>query len=419
MSGCPFFRIVALCVPLLAASDAVAQVRWPQFRGPDGQGHAEASEPPVTWSEQENVVWKTAIHGRGWSSPVLWDDQIWLTTATEDGHDMYAVCLDRQDGRIVHDLLLFHNDKPNDTKTFNSYASPTPVIEEGRVYIHFGSYGSACLATNDGHVIWQRRDLPCNHWRGPGSSPILFENLLIVHYDGHDYQYIAALDKATGETVWRKDREINYLSTDGDLRKAFCTPLVIDAAGRQQLISTCANGALSYDPRTGDMLWRVQFENHSAAARPLFDGNFVYINTGFSKAELWAVRPDGQGEVTGSHVVWKRSKSVGAQPSSLLLDGLIYVIHDSGIASCIDAATGEEVWLKRLGGNFASSPLLAGGRIYLFSREGDAYVLAPGREYEELAKNKLDAGCMASPAAIGKSLYVRTHTHFYRIGEAE
>ncbi len=415
-----YLRIVlTLLARDCAARGVFAQTQWPQFRGPDGQGHAVDSDPPLTWSEQENVVWKTAIHGRGWSSPVIWDDQIWLTTATDDGHEMFAVCVDRQDGRIVRDLQLFHNDKPDDTKTFNSYASPTPVIEAGRVYIHFGSYGTACLDTADGHVIWQRRDLPCNHWRGPGSSPILFENLLILQYDGHDYQYIAALDKETGATVWKKDREIDYLSNDGDLRKAFCTPLVIDTAGQLQLISTCANGALSYDPRTGDVLWKVHFENHSAAARPLFDGDLVYINTGFSKADLWAVRPDGRGDVTDSHVVWKRSKSIGSQPSPLLVEGLIYSVHDAGVASCIDAATGEEVWLKRLGGNFAASPILAGGRIYLCDREGDTLVLAPGREYQELAKNKLDDGCMASPAALGKSLFLRTQSHLYRIDAPE
>lgn len=412
--------VVILTAHFASAAERIpVQFQWPQFRGPGGQGHAPQAEPPTTWNERENVAWKTPIHGRGWSSPVVWDDQVWLTTATEDGKEMYALCVDRRDGSIVHDLHLFHNDKPDDTRTFNSYASPTPVIEAGRVYIHFGSYGTACLNSADGSVIWKRRDLQCNHWRGPGSSPILFENLLIVHFDGYDYQYIVALNKETGETVWKKDREIDYLSNDGDLRKAFSTPLVIDAVGRTQLISTCANGALSYDPRTGEVFWKVHFENHSAAARPLFDGGLVYINTGFAKAELLAMRPDGSGDVTDSHVVWKRSKSVGSQPSALLVEGLIYLIHDAGIVSCIDAATGEEIWLKRVGGNFAASPILAGGRIYLCNREGETHVLAPGREYSELAKNNLDDGCMASPAALGSSLFIRTGTHLYRLDAAQ
>jgi outer membrane protein assembly factor BamB len=411
-----WIALAFLGVALLASRTLSAQSNWPQFRGPDGQGHAAPdADPPVTWSEQENIAWKTPIHGRGWSSPVVWNDQIWLTTATEDGHEMYAVCIDRADGHVIHDLHLFHKDEPEEIHVTNSYASPTPVIEEGRVYCPFGSYGLACLDTATGERLWERRDLPCNHWRGAGSSPMLFENLLFLHYDGYDFQYIVALDKQTGETVWKKDREIAFLSTDGDMRKAYSTPLLIEAAGRQQLISTCANGALAYNPRNGDVFWKIHFENHSATARPLFDGNLVYINTGFSKADLWAVRPDGAGDVTETHVVWKRDKNVGSQPSQLLVDGLIYLVHDAGVASCIYAATGEEVWIKRLGGNYASSPIYAGGRIYLCSQEGETLVLAPGREFKELATNKLDDGCMASPAAIGKSLFLRTRTHLYRI----
>jgi len=407
---------IAWWVSLLLAGQATAQHQWTEFRGPTGQGHAAASaDPPVTWSEQQNIVWKTPIHGSGWSSPVVWNDQVWVTTATEDGKDNFAVCVDRKDGRIVHDLRLFHNEKPEDTRSYNSFASPTPAIEEGRIYVHYGSYGTACLDTADGHVIWERRDLPCNHWRGPGSSPILFEDLVFIHFDGHDYQYIVALDKATGASVWKKDREIEYLSTDGDYRKAYATPQVIEANGRLQLISPCANGALAYDPRTGEVLWKVQWENHSVAARPLFDGNLLYLSTGFSKGDLWAVRPDGAGDVTASHVVWKRSKNVGSQPSPLLVDGLIYLVHDAGVASCVDAATGDEVWIKRWEGTFSSSPIFAGGRIYFSNKEGETTVLAPGKKYTELAKNKLDAGSMASPAALEKSLFLRTNTHLYRI----
>lgn len=417
----PMSRLWAYVVllTLVSAKLAVGQGEWPQFRGPDGQGNAPHAQPPTTWSESENIRWKTAIHGRGWSSPVIWENQIWLTTATENGLEMYAVCVDRETGEIIHDRHLFHNNKPDEIHATNSYASPTPVIEGDRVYVHFGSYGTACLDRATCDVIWERRDLPCNHWRGPGSSPIIFENLLIVHYDGYDYQYIAALNKHTGETVWKKDREITFVSNDGDLRKAFSTPLVIEAAGKTQLISTCANGALSYDPRSGDVFWKVHFENHSATAMPLFDGNLLYINTGFSKADLWAVRPDGAGDVTDTHVVWKRSKSIGSQPSAVLLDGLIYVVQDAGVASCVDAATGDEVWLKRLGGNYSSSVLNAGGHLYISSQEGDTLVLNPGRKYDEVAKNKLDDGCMASHAAVGKALYLRTKSHLYRIEAPE
>ena len=205
---------------------------WPQFRGPAGNGHAVANSLPTTWSESENVQWKTPIPGRGWSSPVVWEDQVWLTTATPDGRTLYAICLDLASGKIVHNRKLFDVEQPQDIHLTNSHASPTPVIEKGRVYVHFGSYGTACLDTSDGSVIWERRDFPCNHWRGPGSSPILFEDLMIVHFDGYDYQYVVALDKKTGANRWKVDRAIDYQTDDGDFKKAFCTPTVINVDGQ-------------------------------------------------------------------------------------------------------------------------------------------------------------------------------------------
>ncbi len=400
---------------LASAARLGADDNWPQFRGPDGQGHADGTGVAAQWSETENVRWKTPIHGRGWSSPVVWGNQIWLTTATEDGKQLYAMCFDLASGQIVHDLKLFDVAEPAQTQAYNSYASPTPVIEEGRVYISFGSDGTACLDTHTASVLWQRRDLPCNHFRGAGSSPILFENLLITHYDGYDYQYIVALDKQTGRTVWKRDRDIDFGTTDGDTKKAFSTPLVIEAAGRLQLISPCSKGALAYDPRTGDELWKIHWREFSSAARPVFGRGLLFLNTGFGKAQLWAVRPDGHGDVTDTNVVWKLAKSVGSKPSPLLVDDLLYLVHDSGVASCIDAQTGKEVWSKRLPGEYSASPILADGRIYFCNNSGATTVLRPGRKYDEVAVNQLDTGCMGSPAVAGHALILRTKTHLYRI----
>ena len=395
--------------PRLAADD-----NWPQFRGPDGQGHAAGTGVPWRWSETENVRWKTPLHGRGWSSPVVWGNQVWLTTATEDGKQLYAMCVELATGRIVYDLKLFDVAEPAQIHTFNSYASPTPVIEEGRVYISFGSDGTACLDTHTGAVIWERRDLPCNHFRGPGSSPILFENLLIDHYDGFDYQYIVALDKETGRTVWKRDRDIDFGTADGDMKKAFCTPLVIEAAGRTQLISPCSKGlwlTIRGRARSCGKFIGASFPR----PRPLFGLGLVFLNTGFGKAQLWAVRPDGHGDVTDTNVVWKLTKSVGSKPSPLLVNDLLYLVHDSGVASCIDAKTGKEIWSKRLAGEYSASPILADGRIYFCNDSGATTVLRPGRTYDELAVNHLDAGCMGSPAVVAHSLILRTKTHLYRI----
>jgi outer membrane protein assembly factor BamB len=407
--------LMTLFVPVLRAE---AQDNWPQFRGPRGDGRAEAVGLPTKWSESENIKWKMPIHDRGWSSPVIWGTQIWLTTAREDGKEMFAVCVDKNSGKVVHDIRLW--DVPNPSplgNALNGYSSCTPVIEEGRVYVHFGSYGTACLETSSGKVLWQRRDLPCEHFRGPGSSPILFENLLIFHMDGYDHQYVVALDKQTGQTVWKTDRNIEYGTDNGDLMKGFYTPIVIEAAGKTQLISPSSKACISYDPRTGREFWRVRYTSHSGAGMPIFAHGLIYINTGFGKADLLAVRPDGEGDVTTSHIVWTAKKTIGSKPSQVLVGNLIFNVHDTGVASCLDALSGEELWTKRLSGEFSASPLYADGKIYYCGQDGITTVVKADREYVEVAKNKLDEGFMASPAVTGKALILRTRSALYRVEE--
>jgi outer membrane protein assembly factor BamB len=240
-----------LLTALLPAADRPLTHTWPEYRGPHGDGHAVATRLPVRWSEKENIRWKTAIHGKGWSSPVVWGNQIWMTTAPEDGKERFAVCVDRRTGKMLHDIKVFDDPKPAFCIAFNSYASPTPAIEAGRVYVHFGSCGTACLDTATGKTLWSRRDLPCDHWRGPGSSPILYKGLLFILFDGYDRQYVVALDKRTGKTVWKRDRDIDYGTDNGDLKKAYGTPSVINVAGKPQLVSSAAAATLAYDPFTG------------------------------------------------------------------------------------------------------------------------------------------------------------------------
>ncbi len=403
---------------LALATVASAGDNWPNFHGPTNDNHSDAHGLPLTWSETENVAWKTPIHDSGWSSPVIWDNQIWLTTATDDGKKSFAVCINRESGKIVHDRLLFETEKPQNTRQYNSFASPTPVIEAGRVYVHFGSYGTACLDTKTGETVWARRDLPCLHWRGPGASPILFENLFIVHFDDYDHQYVVALDKATGKTVWKKDRNIDYGSTDGDVMKSYSTPIVIEAAGRTQLISPTSMAALAYDPRTGEEIWRVRHSGHSTGVRPMFGQGLVFFNTGAS-TELIAVRPDGTGDVTTSHVVWKTHKNVPTIPSSLLIDDAIFSIDNNGVATCLNTKTGETIWSQRVGGRFYASPILVEGRIYLFSVEGKTTVISPERTYHELAVNQLADGFRSSPAVAGRAFFLRTERNLYRIEQVK
>jgi outer membrane protein assembly factor BamB len=401
-----------------------ASDQWPQFRGPAGDGHSRARDLPLHWSETRNVVWKTPIHGRGWSSPVVFGGQVWVTTATPDGRELYAICLDRNTGRILRDMKIFDVALPQYAHPFNTYASPTPVIENGRVFVTFGSPGTACIDTRKFKVLWERRDIDCNHFRGAGSSPVLFRDLLIMNFDGSDRQFVTALDRNTGRTVWLTARSIEFRDLDadgkpgagGDLRKAFSTPHVARIKGRWEVISLGAKAAYSYDPFSGKELWRLEERaQHSASTRPVLGHGMIFFPTGFPTGQLFAVRTGGTGLITGTHVAWKVNRGVPNKPSILLVDGLIYMIGDTGVASCIAAATGEVVWQKRIGGEYSASPVYADGRIWFFSEDGKTTVIQPGGEFKLLAENLLDDGFLASPAVAGRTLYLRSRTHLYRI----
>jgi len=419
----PRLAIVA-CVLLSAVA---LRADWPQHRGPDGTGIAEGARLPLEWSEEKNVRWKTPVHGKAWSSPVILGSQVWMTTATENGKELFAVALDRETGKTLYDFKVFDVENPQYAHPFNSYASPTPVIEPGRVYVTFGSPGTAAVDTTTGRVVWERRDLECNHFRGAGSSPILFRDLLIMHYDGSDVQYVAALDKRTGTTVWQTPRSVDYKDlgpdgkpkADGDFRKAFATPHIITVDGEPLLISLGGKAAYGYDPMTGREKWRIEEHgSHSASTRPVADHGMVFYPTGFDSPKLFAVRPDGTGNVTTTHVVWQFARSVPNKPSILLIGDVIYMINDVGIASAVDAKTGELVWQSRVGGTFSASPIHAAGRIYMFDEDGKTTVIEAGREFKVVAENQLDNGFMASPAVGGNALFLRTRTDVYRIEEA-
>ena len=425
-----------LAFGLISTSFASAGDPWPQFRGPRGDGSSDARGLALTWSETNHVRWKTPVHGRSWSSPVTWGNQIWLTSATEDGLQLFAVCIERDTGKVLRDLRLFEVEKQTDIRKYNTYASPTPVIEEGRIYISFGAPATACLDTTTGEVLWSRRDLECNHFRGPGSSPVVYGDMLIMNFDGSDHQFIIALDKKSGKTLWRKERSIDYKDldasgkpqADGDFRKSFSTPHVASIDGKPVLISQGAKAAYGYEPLTGRELWRVEERtSHSAAGRPLVGNGLVFLTTGFSKGELLAIKPGNNGEVIDAkdaaasrqlQIVWKSKRNVPRKPSLILSGDLLFGVEDDGgMASCYEAKTGTEIWRERLGGNYSSSPILADGRIYCFNEEGKGVVIEAGRTFKKLAENTLADGCKASPAVSGKALFVRTFTHLYRIEE--
>ncbi len=394
-------RVYFLLCALIFAQD------WPEFRGPTGQGHSEEYGLPLTWSETENVRWKVAISGRGWSSPVIQGNRLWLTTATEEGRSLRAISIDCNNGAVLQNAEIFHLNSPGEINQKNSFASPTPVLENERIYAHFGAYGTACIRQN-GEIVWKTRLEYDNGQHGPGSSPVLYDDLLIVSCDGRDTQYVVALDKLTGKVRWKKLRK-GY--------QAYTTPLIVRLPDGDQVISPGAYRTIAYEPRTGKEIWQLTYgDGFSNVPRPVYGNGLVFICTGFQQPSLLAVRVDGRGDVTRSHVAWSLNQGVPLTPSPLLVGEELYLINDNGIASCLNARTGNEYWRVRLGGNHSASPIYVDGRIYFLSEEGESIVIAPGKQFKILATNKLDGAALASMAVSNGSIYIRTQSHLYRIG---
>lgn len=420
-----FFRQACLTLLYLAALCILSNAteNWDQFRGPGEDGRAENAGLPTVWNEERNVAWKTPLQGKAWSSPVVWGDRVWVTNANVEGTKLSVLCLNKSNGKVLYDKLLWTVEKPQFCHAFNSYASPTPALEDGLVYLTFGSPYTACLRASDGEVVWKRTDFTCDHFRGAGSSPILHGNSLILNFDGADHQFVVALDKLTGKTLWKTPRSVDYRDLDasgkpkrdGDMRKAYGTPIMVKIpGGKSVLVSAGAMALYGYNPTTGKELWRVEtIGTHSTSCRPVTGLGMVYTTMGFSKGILLAVRPDGEGHVTESHVAWRYTKAAPKKPSILIRGDLLFMIDDGGVAACLDARTGTEIWKKRIGGNFSASPIMAGGMIYLFDENGKGTVLAAERNFKVISTNELEAGCMGSPAVSGDMLIVRTKKALY------
>jgi outer membrane protein assembly factor BamB len=411
---------------------AVAAVpeSWPQFRGPGGDGMSNATDLPLSWSQTQNITWKVAVPGRGRSSPVALDDRIWMTTAIEQGvkrtqigpDDMQvadhvslgAVCLRRADGRCLWHVPLFDVDKPDPVHWLNSWATPTPVIEAGRLYCDFGTFGTACLDAQAGRTVWKRH-LPLDHQNGPGSSPTLYHDALILVRDGRDAQYVTALEKKTGKTIWKTNRP-PLSGNRTDMLKSYSTPLLIGEGGSLQMVIPGAQWFASYEPISGKEIWRVRHGNgFSIVPRPVFGHGLAYVCTGYFVPQLWAIRVDGHGDVTGTHVAWKATRQVSTLSSPILVGDELYWISDAGIACCADARTGMIHWHERLGGRCLASPIYAAGRLYFFNEDGKTTVLKAGKQFARLAANQLEGPLIATPAILGQSIFVRTDAHLFCI----
>ncbi|MBL9130636.1 MAG: PQQ-binding-like beta-propeller repeat protein [Verrucomicrobiaceae bacterium] len=424
-------------LPLFAAASILNAADWPEWRGPSGQGTAVIAKLPESFSETSNVVWKAEIPGRGHSTPVIAGDAIWFTTAVEKpaskeeaerrlkantgdqpvvvlaSVSLRALCVDRSSGKLLHDIELLNVKEPQWAHQLNSYASPTPVLADGRLYAHFGSFGTVCLDTKTLKPVWKNEDLHIMHENGPGSTAVLWKNRLIAHFDGSDQQFIAAFDTATGKVAWKTPRS-GDMDPRPQQRKAYGTPLVITSGGIPVLVSPAANNIYGYDPATGKELWKVHYGElgFSMSTLPVADDERIYFSTSFGKSKVMALKHAG---AATPEVVWQNNKNAPKMCSPVLHNGLLFYVDDGGILSCVDTKTGEALYRERLGGKFSSSPILAGDKLIVGSREGVVSIVAAAREFRILSQNTLDGPVMASPATDGEALFIRTEKALYKI----
>lgn len=405
-------KLLLLAIAFVAAGRGVAIAQgWPEFRGPSAQGHSAERGLPLEWNETRNIAWKAPVPGLGWSTPVVANGRVWLTTAVEQrGVSLRAIAFDAATGKEVVNVEVFRipgNRREINPK--NSWASPTPVVDGDRIYVHFGADGTAALSSS-GEIIWKNRfEYQSQH--GAGGSPVVYGDLLIFSCDGSDVAFVIALDKHTGKTKWKTNRGF-------PADQAYTTPLVIRVGDQDQLISVGAFRVRAYEPLTGKEIWRVRYdEGFSNVPRPVFGHGLVFITTGFQQPELLAIRPDGKGDVTKTHIAWSLKRGAPLTPSPILVGDELYIVNDGGIASCIDARTGAVIWQSRLGGTYSASPVYADGRLYFPAEQGVTTVIAPGKEGRRLGTNRLEGGHLASMAVADRSFFMRTDSALYRISE--
>jgi outer membrane protein assembly factor BamB len=403
------------------------QTNWTHFRGSNLDGISKETGVPTIWNDSLNVVWKKGINGKGWSSPVVYGDQVWLTSATADGNQMYVVCVNSGTGKEIYNIKVFQPEAMYPKHEINTFASPTPCIEEEFVYVHFGTYGTACIRTDNGAIVWKRTDLNCDHVQGPGSSPIIYKNLLILHLEGVDNQYLVALDKRTGKTVWKKDRPkecYDRLAPIG--KKAYITPIIINVKGKDLLISNGSAVCIAYNPETGEEVWRVVQGEDSTISMPFSENGIVFFYTSFvtpkegeKYCELLAIDPTGSGDVTNTHVLWRFRSPILQLLTPLVKDGLIYTVDSMNNLFCFDSGTGKTVYTKRLNGKYNASPIYSEGKIYFISTNGETLIIKTGSKLEIIARNRLKGEVFATPAITNKSIIIRAGTNLYCLGYSQ
>ena len=411
------YYLLTLLAILLSKSPVAAQ--WPQFRGPNRDGHAAARNLPIEWGPNKNVAWRVEVPGKGWSSPCLSQGRLYLTSAVpaDAGSGagdlaLQALCYDAASGQLLWDKTVFLQSagaNPPPVHRKNSHASPTPLVDGERLFVHFGHQGTACLST-DGEVLWTNRELAYPPVHGNGGSPALVDGVLIFSCDGASDPFVVGLEAASGKVKWKYDRP-----TDSVKKFAFSTPAVIEVNGAKQVISVGAGMVSALDPQTGVEIWHATYDGYSVIPQPAFGHGLLFLSTGYDSPSVLAIRPDGRGDVTDTHIAWTLKRGAPHTPSPLLVGGELYLVSDNGTASCVDAKSGKPLWQERVGGAYSSSPLFADGKIYLVSEEGEGTVLRADRTFEKLGENGFGERTLASYAFGDGAIFVRTEPALYRI----
>jgi outer membrane protein assembly factor BamB len=408
------WRIVLVASCAMFTSPYASAGDWPEFRGPTAQGIYEGKPLPTQWGPQKNITWQQPIAGLGWSSPAIVGGKIYLTTAVPNGKDqsLRAICLNVDSGKTVWDVEVFHQDGANSPGIHgkNSHASPSPIVRDGKVYVHFGHQGTACLDL-DGKEVWKTRELKYPPVHGNGGSPILLDDRLILSCDGASNPFVAALSAADGKLLWKTPR-----NWDSIKKFAFATPLAVDVNGKTQVVLPGAGGVAAYDPKTGTEIWSVRYNGYSVIPRPVFGHGMVFVSSSFDSATMFAIRVDGTGDVTDTHVAWKLNRGAPHSASPLLVGDELYLVSDGGLASCLDAKTGKAHWKEqRLPGGYSSSPLFANGNIYFENETGVVTVVKASKTFTVVAKNAMNEQTLSSLAAADGALFLRTEKAIYRI----
>ncbi len=390
---------------------------WPGFRGPGGQGISREKSLPRLWSLNENLAWRATVPGSGWSSPIVWEDRVILTAASPDGTSCHILCFDAIQGRLRWNQKVFSQASPRKLAE-NSHATPTPVTDGKLIYAVFNG-GQVVAVDFTGNVVgsWQDKEFVSKH--GLAASPVLYRDLLIMPFDGNgptdvnnigyltawDGAFIAALDKRTGREKWRAKR--------GPSRQAHVTPMVVEVDGTPQLISGAGDVVQGLNPDSGERLWSVRSPGEGVVPSIVCGQGLVFTSSGYGAPTLRAIRLGGRGEVTATHVAWESRANVPLMPSFVYADGLLFCLKESGIATCLDATTGQAVWQERLDGKFGASPVLADGRLYCLAEDGSTTVIMADRQFRKLAKNPLEGPCNASPAISNGRIFIRSQASLF------